>query len=73
MSEVSKVKTKKFTLFQINRGYLLTTYIDGQSESYSFSDKERFTAFKIIDQLMGPEPDDSIGMEEPELGKPRTN
>jgi hypothetical protein len=58
----------KFTIYRCKNGYLLNITTGKNAESHVYTDKERMTMFAKIDALLGPEPDDAVGMEGPDGG-----
>lgn len=53
----------KFTIYKVENGYLLNVHSSGATKSYIFKDTERMTMLAKIDDLMGQEPENSVGMQ----------
>lgn len=53
-----------FRIFVVENGFLLNiTYSRNKVKSYIYTKKERMTMFAKINQVLGEEPEDSVGME----------
>lgn len=63
----------KFTIYRCRNGYLLNVTTGKKADSFVYDEKGRMTMFAKIDQLLGAEPDDAVGMEDPENGPPKTD
>lgn len=53
----------KLTIYKVQNGYLLNISANGSTVSKIYTDKERMKMFVDMQDVMGEEPEGSVGME----------